>query len=65
MPGPATERIGPVAKKHDVRLAAGVIGRAEGTLYCSSLTFGPGGPLLGKQWTTRPTWPGRSSSTKP
>jgi nitrilase len=55
VPGPATERIGSVAKKHDVHLVAGVIERAGGTLYCSSLTFGPDGRMLGKHRKLMPT----------
>jgi nitrilase len=55
VPGPATERIGSLAKKHDVHLVVGVIERAGGTLYCSSLTFGPDGRLLGKHRKLMPT----------
>src|SRR5262245_17081944 len=55
VPGPATERIGSVAKKHGVHLVVGVIERAGGTLYCSSLTFGPDGGLLGKHRKLMPT----------
>lgn len=55
MPGPATERIGSGAKKQGVHLVVGVIERAGGTLYCSSLTFGPDGRLLGKHRKLMPT----------
>ena len=55
VPGPATERIGSVAKNNDVHLVAGVIERVGGTLYCSSLTFGPDGSLLGTHRKLMPT----------
>jgi nitrilase len=55
VPGPATERIGSVARKHVVHLVVGVVERAGGTLYCSSLTFGPNGSLLGTHRKLMPT----------
>ncbi len=55
VPGPATERIGSVARQHAVHLVVGVIERTGGTLYCSSLTFGPDGRLLGKHRKLIPT----------
>lgn len=55
VPGPATERIGSVAKNLAVHLVVGVIERAGGTLYCSSLTFGPDGRLLGTHRKLMPT----------
>lgn len=55
VPGPATERIGSVARKHAVHLVVGVVERAGGTLYCSSLTLGPDGSLLGKHRKLMPT----------
>ena len=55
VPGPETERIGSVARQHGVHLVVGVIERAGGTLYCSSLTFGPDGSLLGTHRKLMPT----------
>ncbi|HVK19479.1 MAG TPA: nitrilase-related carbon-nitrogen hydrolase [Fimbriiglobus sp.] len=55
VPGPATERIGSVAKQHATHLVAGVIERQGGTLYCSSLMFGPDGRLLGTHRKLMPT----------
>src|SRR3954447_6743364 len=55
IPGPATDVIGSVARDHGLHLVVGVIERAGGTLYCSSLTFGPDGRLLGKHRKLMPT----------
>ncbi|HVK08600.1 MAG TPA: nitrilase-related carbon-nitrogen hydrolase, partial [Gemmataceae bacterium] len=55
VPGPATEPIRSVAKKHGIHLVVGVIERKGGTLYCASLTFGPDGRLLGKHRKLMPT----------
>ena len=71
VPGPATERIGSVARKCDVHLVVGVIERAGGTLYCSELTFGPDGRLLGRHRKLMPTamerviWGSGDGSTLP
>lgn len=71
VPGPATERIGSVAKRHGVHLVVGVIERAGGTLCCTSLTFGPDGRLLGKHRKLIPTamervvWGSGDGSTLP
>jgi nitrilase len=69
VPGPATERIGSVARTLTIHLVAGVIERAGGTLYCSALTFGPDGRLLGTHRKLMPTamerviWGGGDGST--
>jgi nitrilase len=62
VPGPATERLGEAAREHGVHLAIGVIERegrygsaAGGTLYCTTLYFGPDGGLLGKHRKLKPT----------
>ena len=55
VPGPATERLGQVAARHAAHLVIGVIERDGGTLYCTALTFGPGGALLGKHRKLMPT----------
>ena len=71
VPGPATERIASVANRHGVHLVLGVIERAGGTLYCSSLTFGSDGSLLGKHRKLMPTamervvWGSGDGSTLP
>jgi nitrilase len=71
VPGPMTERIGLVAKRHGVHLVVGVIERGGGTLYCSSLTFGPDGRLLGTHRKLMPTamerviWGSGDGSTLP
>jgi nitrilase len=71
VPGPATERIGSVARKLGVCLVAGVIERAGGTLYCSALMFGPDGRLLGTHRKLMPTamerviWGSGDGSTLP
>jgi nitrilase len=55
IPGPVTETLGQCAHDHGVTLAAGVIERAGGTLYCTLLYLGPDGRLLGKHRKLKPT----------
>ncbi len=55
VPGPATWRLGQIARAHGVHLVIGVIERTPGTLYCSALFFGPDGDLLGKHRKLMPT----------
>jgi nitrilase len=71
VPGPAAERIGSAAKDHGVHLVVGAVERVGGTLYCSTLTFGPDGSLLGKHRKLMPTamervvWGAGDGSTLP
>ena len=71
VPGPATELIGGMARDHGVHLVVGVVERAGGTLYCTSLIFGPDGSLLGKHRKLMPTalerviWGSGDGSTLP
>src|SRR3954471_16515873 len=55
VPGPATEFLGSVARDHGVHLVVGVVERDGGTLYCTALTFGPDGSLLGRHRKLVPT----------
>jgi nitrilase len=55
VPGPTTDRLGQIARDHQLYLAIGVIERDGGTLYCTLLTFGPNGHLLGKHRKLKPT----------
>jgi nitrilase len=55
VPGQATDFLGSVARDHGVHLVVGVVERSGGTLYCSALTFGPDGTLLGKHRKVMPT----------
>ena len=55
VPGPATERLGEIAREHGVFLVIGVIERARGTLYCTVLFIGPDGALVGKHRKLMPT----------
>ncbi len=55
VPGPAAVAIGKAAKAAGVYLVIGVIERDGGTLYCTALTFGPSGELLGKHRKLMPT----------
>jgi nitrilase len=55
VPGPATRALGEAARQHGVSLVIGVIERDGGTLYCTALTFGPDGSLLGTHRKTMPT----------
>jgi nitrilase len=55
VPGPATERLGGVAKRNRIYLVIGVVERDRGTLYCCVLFFAPDGSLLGKHRKVMPT----------
>ena len=55
VPGPATERLGEIARERGVFLVIGVIERAGGTLYCTALFIDPVGTLLGKHRKLMPT----------
>ena len=55
VPGPATWRLGEIARDHAVHLVIGVIERFGGTLYCAALTFGPDGALLSSRRKLMPT----------
>jgi predicted amidohydrolase len=55
VPGPATERLGAIARERGSHLVIGVIERGGGTLYCTALFFAPDGTLLGKHRKLMPT----------
>ena len=55
VPGPVTERLGELARTHDIHLVIGVIERDGGTLYCTALLLGADGSLLGKHRKVMPT----------
>ena len=55
MPGPATARLGTIAKQNQVYLALGAIERDGGTLYCTVVFFAPDGQFLGKHRKLMPT----------
>ena len=55
VPGAETMRMGEMAKDHNVYIVVGVIERDGGTLYCTSLYFGPDGRLLDKHRKLMPT----------
>jgi nitrilase len=55
VPGPATDRLGAIAREHGVHLVIGVIERDGGTLYCTALFLSPAGELLGKHRKLMPT----------
>ena len=55
VPGPATERLGKMAREHGLWLVIGVIEREGGTLYCTVLFFAPDGTLAGKHRKLMPT----------
>ena len=56
VPGPATERIGKLARALKATLVVGVHERAGRTLYNSLLTFGPDGVLLNHHPKLMPTY---------
>lgn len=59
VPGPETRRLGKAAQEAGIFLAMGVVERdarfSKGTLYCTTLYFGPDGSLLGKHRKLKPT----------
>jgi nitrilase len=55
VPGPATKRLGAIARANDLLLVIGVIERAGGTLYCTVVFMGRDGTMLGKHRKTMPT----------
>ncbi|MFO7269925.1 MAG: nitrilase-related carbon-nitrogen hydrolase [Sphaerobacter thermophilus] len=55
VPGPATRRLGELARERNVYLVMGVIERDGGTLYCTVLFFNPQGELMGKHRKLMPT----------
>jgi nitrilase len=55
VPGPAVDRLATITTKLDVTLVIGVIERDRGTLYCTALTVGPDGTLLGRHRKVMPT----------
>lgn len=55
VPGPHTQALGELARRHHLHLVIGVIERDRGTLYCTVLFFGDDGTLLGKHRKTMPT----------
>ncbi len=58
IPSPATEKLASAAKKANAYVIMGVVERdstSQGTLYCTTLYFGPDGTLLGKHRKIKPT----------
>ena len=59
VPGPETQQLGEAACQAGIYLAMGVVERdnqfSKGTLYCTTLYFGPDGSLLGKHRKLKPT----------
>lgn len=55
IPGADSDFIGSIARRHGIHLVVGVVERDGGTLYCSVLTFGPDGFLIGKHRKLMPT----------
>lgn len=61
VPGPASERLGALAREHDITLVIGVservsAGPGRGTLYNTLLTYGPSGSLLNHHRKLMPTY---------
>lgn len=55
IPGPATDRLGAIAREHGQHLVIGVVERAGRTLYCTAVFIGPDGSVLGKHRKLMPT----------
>ncbi|HEX3827156.1 MAG TPA: carbon-nitrogen hydrolase family protein [Sporichthyaceae bacterium] len=59
VPGPATERIGALARGHGMFISVGVTERSPisvGTLYNTNLLFDPDGTLINRRRKIMPTW---------
>jgi nitrilase len=59
VPGPQTERLADLARRHGVHLSVGVTERSPvsmGALYNTNLLFGPDGRLLNRHRKLVPTW---------
>ncbi|MEA2284602.1 MAG: nitrilase [Solirubrobacteraceae bacterium] len=75
VPGPQTERLADLARRHRVHLSVGVTERSAvsmGALYNTNLLFGPDGRLLNRHRKLVPTWaekltwaPGDASQLRP
>ena len=55
VPGPETQNLAEAAHKAGIYLVMGVVEQAGGTLYCTTLYFGPDGNLLGSHRKLKPT----------
>lgn len=55
VPGAEAARIGEIARENAVHLVVGIIERDGGTLYCTAVTYGPSGDLIGKHRKLMPT----------
>jgi nitrilase len=55
IPGPATDVLSAAARDNQILLVTGAIERDGATLYCTALTFGSDGQLLGKHRKVMPT----------
>src|SRR5712671_3371372 len=55
VPGPATKRLGEIARSYGAWMVIGVIERDGGTLYCTALFIAPDGTLAGKHRKLMPT----------
>jgi nitrilase len=55
IPGPTTQILGQAARDAGIYLAMGVIEQDGGTLYCTTVYFGPDGSLMGYHRKLKPT----------
>jgi nitrilase len=55
VPGPTTQMLSDAVREAGIYLVMGVVERDGGTLYCTTLYFGPDGSLLGKHRKLKPT----------
>jgi nitrilase len=55
VPGPVTEQLGEIARRHGIHLVVGVIERGGNTLYCTAVYLDENGTLLGKRRKLMPT----------
>lgn len=59
VPGPQTDRMGTLARRHDVFLSVGVTERSPismGAMYNTNLLFNPAGSLINRHRKLVPTW---------
>ena len=55
VPGPFADLLAAAVREAGIHVVVGVIERERGTLYCTTLMFGPDGGLLGKHRKLMPT----------
>jgi len=61
IPGPVTDRLAAIARRHGLWLATGLLEREGGSLYDSAVLIGPGGDVVLHYRRVQPQWHGRDA----